>query len=73
MLRLNAPKTNRAMLPWATVGLSGLLVIFAIAPILRGQGQPASGRIPFTQAQSEAGGRVYVEKCASCHGTRVMP
>ena len=72
MLRLKAPKTNRTILPWTTVCLSGLLLIFSIAPILRGQGQQtASGRISFTRAQSEAGGRVYTEKCASCHGNRL--
>jgi alcohol dehydrogenase (cytochrome c) len=49
--------------------LSGLLLIAAVSPVLQGQA-PASG-VQFTQAQVTAGGRVYTQKCASCHGTRL--
>jgi PQQ-dependent dehydrogenase (methanol/ethanol family) len=48
---------------------AGLLLIASMSPILRGQAPTA--RVPFTQAQAAAGGRVYVQKCASCHGARL--
>jgi alcohol dehydrogenase (cytochrome c) len=52
--------------------VSGLLLAVSIAPALRGQQpQAPSERIPFTQAQATAGGRVYTQKCLTCHGNRL--
>src|SRR5918994_5352019 len=54
-----------ALIAWA----SGLLLIASVSPILRGQAPATS--VPFTQAQAAAGGRVYTQTCASCHGARL--
>src|SRR5262249_40994355 len=65
MLRPNPTKqgARASALAWASV----LLLIASISPAMRGQA-PAAPRIPFTQAQSMAGGRLYAQRCASCHG-----
>ena len=55
--------TRAAALP-ATAWMSGLLLVAAASPALRGQAP--TGRIPFTQAQVVAGGRLYEIGRASC-------
>jgi mono/diheme cytochrome c family protein len=53
----------------AAASAAGLLLIASLPQVLRGQAPTA--RVPFTQAQATEGGRVYVRKCASCHGARL--
>ena len=69
MPRLSPLGANRATLLSVTAWAAGLLLISSIAPVLRGQAP--TGSIPFTQAQASAGGRLYTQKCASCHGARL--
>ena len=57
--------TMRALRCWAA---SGLLLV--CTPLTLG-GQSPAPSIPFTQAQAAEGGRVYTQKCAACHGTRL--
>src|SRR2546422_10507131 len=64
MRRLNPSNQRR----WAAA--SGLLLLMAtIGVTIVGQSPPS--RIPFTQAQSTAGGRLYAQKCAACHGAQL--
>src|SRR5438093_13604473 len=64
MRRLNPSNQPR----WAAA--SGFLLLMAsIGGTIAGQSPPS--RIPFTQAQSTAGGRVYAQKCAACHGPQL--
>ena len=69
MPRLHSLTATRAARLTAAAWAFGLLLVASIAPALRGQA-PAS-RVPFTQAQASAGGNVYAQKCASCHGARL--
>src|SRR4051812_20839553 len=61
--RSTAPRAAR----WLPVAAS-LFLLTSAAPRLRGQAPP---RVPFTPAQAAEGGRVYTQKCASCHGARL--
>ncbi len=69
MPRPYTSKARHAVLVSTTGWASGLLLLAAIAPPLRGQ-TPATS-VPFTQAQATAGARVYTAKCAACHGARL--
>lgn len=67
MLRRHSRKATGALLA-LTVAWVGLIAIFS-APALFGQAP--SGTVTFTQTQASEGGRIYSQKCASCHGARL--
>jgi alcohol dehydrogenase (cytochrome c) len=67
MLRLHAWNPIRALLSVALASI-GLTVTFGARSL---HGQAPGGTVPFKQAQASEGGRIYTQKCASCHGVRL--
>src|SRR6476620_8689082 len=65
---MRGPVTSTARRATGYLVAASALLLIPAAPRLVAQ-SPAA--VPFTAAQAAEGGRVYTQKCASCHGARL--